>query len=55
MPAWATANFRASVRAGRYLTVQAALENLFDLNYRTFASGFSAPGRNLMLTLRAGL
>ncbi|CCH01855.1 Vitamin B12 transporter btuB Cobalamin receptor [Fibrella aestuarina BUZ 2] len=55
MPAWMTANLRGSVRVSRFLTVQAACENLFDLNYRTFASGFSAPGRNFLLTLRAGL
>jgi hemoglobin/transferrin/lactoferrin receptor protein len=55
MPAWMTANLRASVQVGRWVRIQAACENLFDLNYRTFASGFSAPGRNFMLTLRAGL
>jgi hemoglobin/transferrin/lactoferrin receptor protein len=55
MPAWMTANLRASVRVGRWVRVQVACENFFDLNYRTFASGFSSPGRNFMLTLRAGL
>ncbi|MBO0939179.1 TonB-dependent receptor [Fibrella sp. HMF5335] len=54
MPAWATANLRGSVRIGRIGSIQAACENLFDTNYRTFASGFSAPGRNFMLTLRLG-
>ena len=54
MPAWATANLRGSVRIGRVASIQAACENLFDTNYRTFASGFSAPGRNFMLTLRVG-
>ena len=55
MPGWATANVRGSVRLSRVLTAQLAVENLLDRNYRTFASGISAPGRNLMLTLRAGL
>ncbi|MBO0934303.1 TonB-dependent receptor plug domain-containing protein [Fibrella aquatilis] len=54
MPAWATANLRGSVRVGRIGSIQAACENIFDTNYRTFASGFSAPGRNFMLTLRLG-
>ncbi|MCY7358358.1 MAG: TonB-dependent receptor [Rudanella sp.] len=52
MPAWTTVNVRASVKAGPYLTVQAAIENLFDVNYRYFASGISAPGRNVVVTLR---
>jgi hemoglobin/transferrin/lactoferrin receptor protein len=55
MPGWATANVRGSVRLSRVFTAQLAVENLLDRNYRTFASGISAPGRNLMLTLRAGL
>jgi hemoglobin/transferrin/lactoferrin receptor protein len=55
MPGWATANVRGSVRLSRLFTAQLAVENLLDRNYRTFASGFSAPGRNLMITLRAGL
>lgn len=55
MPGWATANVRVSVRLSRVLTGQLAVENILDRNYRHFASGISAPGRNLMLTLRAGL
>ncbi len=55
MPGWATANVRGSVRLSRVFTAQLAVENLLDRNYRTFASGISAPGRNFMLTLRAGL
>jgi hemoglobin/transferrin/lactoferrin receptor protein len=55
MPGWSTANLRGSVRLSRVFTAQLAVENLLDRNYRTFASGISAPGRNLMVTLRAGL
>lgn len=55
MPGWATANVRGSVRLSRILTAQLAIENLLDRNYRTFASGISAPGRTLMITVRAGL
>ena len=55
MPGWATANVRGSVRIGRALSAQVAVENIFDANYRTFASGFSAPGRNVSVTLRVGL
>lgn len=53
MPAWTTLNIRASLKIGPYLTVQAAVENLLDVNYRHFASGISAPGRNVVVTVRA--
>lgn len=55
MPAWQTINLRTSFQATRYLQVQAALENVLDRNYRVFASGISAPGRNVVLTLRGNL
>jgi len=51
-PAWYTVNFRAGVTVAKYLTVQAGVENILDRNYRYFASGMSAPGRNLVLALR---
>ncbi|MFZ9695468.1 MAG: TonB-dependent receptor plug domain-containing protein [Chitinophagaceae bacterium] len=52
MPSWYTLNLRASWQLYKSLQVQAGLENILDRNYRYFASGFSAPGRNLYLTLR---
>lgn len=55
MPAWTTLNVRGSYKINHRLTVQAALENILDLNYRHFASGISAPGRNLVLTVRGNL
>lgn len=55
MPAWTTLNARFSVKLGTYLTVQGAIENIMDVNYRYFASGISAPGRNVVLTLRGNL
>jgi hemoglobin/transferrin/lactoferrin receptor protein len=51
-PGWCTFNLRGSLKAGRYLQVQAAIENITDLNHRYFASGFSAAGRNISLTLK---
>lgn len=51
-PAWKTLNFRMGFDASKHLKIQAAIENIFDVNYRYFASGFSAPGRNVMLSLR---
>ena len=55
MPAWQTINLRASYQVNRHMQIQAALENVLDRNYRVFASGISAPGRNLVLTLRGRL
>lgn len=52
MPSWFTLNARLAVQAGKLFHVQLALENIFDRNYRYFASGISAPGRSLSLSLR---
>lgn len=54
-PAWQTLNFRASFNAKKRVFVQVGIENIFDLSYRYFASGFSAPGRNFILSLRTSL
>lgn len=51
-PAWYTLNLRAHYQFNNFLQVQMALENILDQHYRSFSSGYSAPGRNLMLTLR---
>lgn len=55
MPAWYTLNVRAAYKLNPFTTVQVAVENLLDQNYRVFASGISAPGMNLVLTLRVQL
>lgn len=55
MPAWYTLNIRAAYQVNKHLQLQAALENMLDRNYRVFASGISAPGRNLVITLRGNL
>ncbi len=52
MPAWTTLNFRAGLQLNRWVRVTGAVENIFDLNYRHFASGMSAPGRNFILAAR---
>ncbi|MES2618397.1 MAG: TonB-dependent receptor [Bacteroidota bacterium] len=51
-PAWATFNIRGFYQINKMLQVQLAVENIMDQHYRTFSSGTSAPGRNIMLTLR---
>jgi hemoglobin/transferrin/lactoferrin receptor protein len=55
MPAWFTLNVRAAYHFNKTWQAQVALENILDHHYRIFASGISAPGRNLMLTLRVRL
>ncbi len=54
MPSWFTLNWRGSYAFTKLLTLQAGIENIGDRNYRYFASGFSAPGRNFIIALRAG-
>jgi hemoglobin/transferrin/lactoferrin receptor protein len=52
MPSWYTINARVSYQFNKYIGLQVACENILDQNYRVFASNISAPGRNLILTLR---
>lgn len=52
MPSWYTLNLRLSAEVLNGFTIQTGVDNLLDLQYRTFASGINAPGRNLFLTLR---
>ncbi len=54
-PAWYVLHLRASYQLLPSLQLQLALENVLDVHYRVFASGISAPGRNLVTTLRATL
>ena len=52
MPAWYTLNIRGGYNIGTNLTLQAGVDNILDVQYRTFASGINGPGRNIWLTLR---
>ncbi|TSA49266.1 MAG: TonB-dependent receptor [Sphingobacteriales bacterium] len=52
-PAWITVNARVGYQVNKILQLQVSVENILDQNYRYFASGLSAPGRNLIATLRA--
>lgn len=54
-PAWQTLNFKTGLQLNQQIGIHAGIENIFDLNYRYFASGFSAPGRNWFINLRLGL
>ena len=52
MPAWMTLNLRTAYQITQNIQFQFAIENILDRNYRVFASNISAPGRNIVLTLR---
>lgn len=52
MPAWYTLNLKASYAFEKNFTLQAGIENIMDAQYRFFASGINAPGRNVYVALR---
>lgn len=54
-PAWYTINIRGRYLLSEHSLIQIGLENILDQNYRMFASGISAPGRNVTITFRAWL
>ncbi|MEG1684682.1 MAG: TonB-dependent receptor [Bacteroides sp.] len=54
-PAWFTLNLKASCRVQKNLILQVGVENILDTEYRTFASGINAPGRNFYAAIRANL
>jgi hemoglobin/transferrin/lactoferrin receptor protein len=53
-PAWATLNLKARYQLNQYLAASAGIENITDERYRPYSSGIAAPGRNVVLSLRAG-
>lgn len=52
-PAWWTLNTNYQYEVSAVLTGQLGIENILDTHYKTYSSGISAPGRNLILTLKA--
>ncbi len=48
-PKWAIYSLSANYTINEQIRLNAAVDNIFDLHYRTFASGISAPGRSLIL------
>lgn len=53
MPSWYTFNVSTTWSITKNIRAQVAVENLFDRNYRVFASGINGAGRNLMIKLKA--
>ncbi len=48
-PRWHTLNFAAQYKLTKALQLNATLENITDQRYRTYSSGITAPGRNLIV------
>lgn len=54
-PGWYTLNIKSSYQINEFLVANVALENILDKHYRPYTSGISAPGRNLIVSLRANI
>ena len=52
VPSWTTLNFSISERIDKNILLSVAVENIMDIHYKTFASGMSASGRNIILSLQ---
>ncbi|WP_205513959.1 TonB-dependent receptor plug domain-containing protein [Longitalea arenae] len=53
MPAWHILNCTTRFIISKQYTLQLAVENILDKNYRVFASGISGAGRNFIIKARA--
>lgn len=52
-PAWWTLNLSYIATISPTITVQVAFENILDVHYKTYSSGISSPGRNIIISLNA--
>jgi hemoglobin/transferrin/lactoferrin receptor protein len=48
-PAWSELSFLSQYQWNDKIHLRMGLDNIFDVHYRSFASGISAPGRNFKL------
>jgi hemoglobin/transferrin/lactoferrin receptor protein len=55
MPGWQIWNINTSYQANKKVSLCFQIENIADLNYRYFASGISALGRNYVLQAKLSL
>ena len=51
-PSWWTINSSFQYKLNDNIKLQLGIENILDQHYRTFASGISAPGRNVIISLK---
>jgi hemoglobin/transferrin/lactoferrin receptor protein len=52
-PSWWTLNLKTSYDINQHFVVDLGFENLLGHRYRTYSSGIVAPGRNIIIALRA--
>lgn len=52
-PSWTTTSCNAQYQINKIITINGGVENIFDVYYRPYSSGISAPGRNFILSLKA--
>ncbi len=52
-PSWVTIGLNGKYLMNGNWSAQAQINNLFDVHYKEFASGISAPGRNISISLMA--
>lgn len=52
MPSWMTLNFASYYNPRKNISLGFQIENITDLNYRYFASGISAVGRNYIISCK---
>ncbi len=50
-PSWNVLNTSLQYQYSKIITVQVGVSNVFDIHYKEFASGISAPGRNFRTSL----
>jgi hemoglobin/transferrin/lactoferrin receptor protein len=55
MPAWLTLNWRVQWHIKDQLQAVFGVDNILDTQYRTYASGINAPGRNVIICLKASI
>ena len=51
-PKWVTWNFAMTYNASSKWIFQLGVYNILDTQYRTFASGINAPGRNITASIK---
>jgi hemoglobin/transferrin/lactoferrin receptor protein len=54
-PSWYTLNLKSMYKLTENFTLSAGIENITDQRYRPYSSGIVAPGKNIILAVRATL
>jgi outer membrane receptor protein involved in Fe transport len=52
-PFWTITSFNVQYKINDVLMVNGGVENIFNVHYRPYSSGISAPGRNFIISMKA--